>query len=538
MAWYKMPPNRMKAPVIAVGIVALGVLLFVLSGATVSHAPASADAESASGHVRPTLLASPSPSLLATVPVAPMMSVNELDEQNVGVALRMPDVPIFGDFTAYTWPTAENVTSEVLVHDSLRPPPRRDTGILAVQRPRSVSLDFPCAATGPGTDLSGRRVSMYVPWPNPISNTPHPIAHCPIRCDVTSDASKISSVDGYLVDTNWALINEKYHWPSNPLNKYLILFNTENVEGRRSVLKRGYGIRYLAKPYNHTLWEQFHIVISHHWHSNVRLSFFEWANCRTDDISRTVAYLGGQSRLGKIEMKDKSLAPVLFFARNCDFVMHKRQGFVRKLRESIAVDAVGKCLNSREQTSVRRCQAFNSKNKRPCIIAQYPFYLAIENSISLDYVTEKVYEPLLLGTIPVYLGAPNVGNFLPAAHSVIIATDFKSVRSLAKYLQCVAGNASLFAYYSNWRDRPRLPTFDTLQRQYTPLCQACLLIDADRTRTFTEVNASASAPPRPPARHLRGGRPHVAGGTMKSVLDAQRPLIESCAGLTPRDLRY
>merc|ERR1711964_806994 len=135
--------------------------------------------------------------------------------------------------------------------------------------------------------------------------------------------------------------------------------------------------------------------------------------------------------------------------------------------------------NSREQTSIKRCQRGapnNLKNKRPCIISQYRFYLAIENSISLDYVTGKEYEPLMMGTIPVYLGAPNVANFLPAAHSAILAADFDSVGELARYLKCVMKNETLYRYYTSWRDRPRLAPFDDLQRRYAPLCQACMAI--------------------------------------------------------------
>ena len=439
--------------------------------------------------------------------------------------LRLPQAPIFRDYPAYLWPLCENMTSEVVTRSSLVTAADPFVGDSQLPRPRSVDLDYPCHVEhSPPRDLrefQGRPpVKLYVPWPSPKSNTQVPLddAKCPVDCRVTSETSAIPTVDGFVVDSNGALINEKYDWPRNPLRKRLVFFNTENVEGRRSVLKRGYGLRYLAKPYNHTLWSQFHLVVSYHWHSPVRLSFAEWASCRVDDLSRTMALLRSSGGAASQVKKDASLAPVLFFARNCDFVMHKRQGFVRKLREHIGVDAVGKCLNSREQTSIQRCQrgALNGlKNKRPCIISQYRFYLAVENSVSLDYVTEKVYEPLFMGTIPVYLGAPNIVNFLPAPHSAIIAADFRTMADLARYLKCVMRNETLYAYYTAWRERPRLAPFDALQRQYAPLCQVCMAIDRDKRRSSTP----------PPVGSVR---PPASDGALASLIDSQAPLWNSC----------
>src|SRR5204863_10198514 len=40
-------------------------------------------------------------------------------------------------------------------------------------------------------------------------------------------------------------------------------------------------------------------------------------------------------------------------------------------------------------------------------IASYRFTLAFENALEEDYVTEKLYDPLVAGSVPVYLGAPD-----------------------------------------------------------------------------------------------------------------------------------
>ena len=68
------------------------------------------------------------------------------------------------------------------------------------------------------------------------------------------------------------------------------------------------------------------------------------------------------------------------------------------------------------------------------VIASYRFTLAFENAIAPDYVTEKFFDPLVAGSVPVYLGAPNVDQFAPADHCFVDVTDFGTPRGLADYL--------------------------------------------------------------------------------------------------------
>jgi hypothetical protein len=42
-----------------------------------------------------------------------------------------------------------------------------------------------------------------------------------------------------------------------------------------------------------------------------------------------------------------------------------------------------------------------------------------ENSISADYVTEKLFEAFAGGCVPVYLGAPNIEAFLPDPDAIV-----------------------------------------------------------------------------------------------------------------------
>lgn len=53
----------------------------------------------------------------------------------------------------------------------------------------------------------------------------------------------------------------------------------------------------------------------------------------------------------------------------------------------------------------------------------YKFYLAFENSLYCDYVTEKFFHPLLHKTVPIVYGGTNYSAIAPP-HSIINVDDF------------------------------------------------------------------------------------------------------------------
>ncbi len=93
------------------------------------------------------------------------------------------------------------------------------------------------------------------------------------------------------------------------------------------------------------------------------------------------------------------------------------------------------------------------------MIARYKFTLAFENSIAKDYVTEKFFDSLLAGSVPVYRGAPNIAEFAPGEHCFIDANGFESPRQLAGYLNLIAQDEKRYAEFHQWRARPRRESF-------------------------------------------------------------------------------
>jgi hypothetical protein len=114
---------------------------------------------------------------------------------------------------------------------------------------------------------------------------------------------------------------------------------------------------------------------------------------------------------------------------------------------------------------------------RLAVIAGYKFTLAFENAIARDYVTEKFFDPLIAGSVPVYLGAPNVAELAPADHCFIDVTDFRSPQDLAEYLLALDEDDAAYGEYLAWKRKPLRPDFMRLvdehrEHAFVRLCKA------------------------------------------------------------------
>lgn len=126
-------------------------------------------------------------------------------------------------------------------------------------------------------------------------------------------------------------------------------------------------------------------------------------------------------------------------------------------RAGFRVDGLGRCMKSPvgpEGVTLPKSgdTRYNLLLKRKAI-SRYMFNLAFENSIESGYVTEKPFDALLSGTVPIYLGdATHLKTLLPHRDAAIFIADFNNnFTALVEYLNFVSQNESAYERHRSWR---------------------------------------------------------------------------------------
>ncbi|KAL9982604.1 hypothetical protein ACROYT_G004669 [Oculina patagonica] len=141
--------------------------------------------------------------------------------------------------------------------------------------------------------------------------------------------------------------------------------------------------------------------------------------------------------------------------------------FVRALMKHVKVSLFGRCATILEPNNTWNCPHNIGDG---CLeeLQRHKFYLAFENSLCIDYITEKYWRNSLeRGLVPIVLGGARYSPEQIIPGSFINAADFDSVKDLADYLKYLDKNDTAYNQYFQWKTK-----YKVVKYQFW-LCQLC-----------------------------------------------------------------
>ncbi|XP_043709466.1 putative fucosyltransferase-like protein isoform X3 [Telopea speciosissima] len=135
---------------------------------------------------------------------------------------------------------------------------------------------------------------------------------------------------------------------------------------------------------------------------------------------------------------EKALAAA--FISNCAARNFRLQALEGLEKSNIKIDSYGGCHRNRD-----------GRVNKVETLKRYKFSLAFENSGEEDYVTEKFFQSLVAGSVPVVVGAPNIQEFAPSPGSVLHIKELNDVPSVAKTMKYLAENDDAYNQSLRWK---------------------------------------------------------------------------------------
>ncbi|KAL1483452.1 hypothetical protein MTO96_050235 [Rhipicephalus appendiculatus] len=155
-----------------------------------------------------------------------------------------------------------------------------------------------------------------------------------------------------------------------------------------------------------------------------------------------------------------------------------REVFVAEMRKYVDVDVYGECGDYECPRS--RGDACYVDFERT-----YFYMLAFENSICVDYVTEKLFNPLDHYLVPVVFGGANYRERAPPS-PLCGAFLFETPESLAEYLRELSDNYTEYASYLKWKESHQIKWEDVF-------CKLCAKLhnqaEVQRASSYDDIGS-------------------------------------------------
>ncbi|KAG6509076.1 hypothetical protein ZIOFF_034467 [Zingiber officinale] len=173
------------------------------------------------------------------------------------------------------------------------------------------------------------------------------------------------------------------------------------------------------------------------------------------------------------------------FISNCGARNFRLQALEMLEELGIKIDSYGSCHRNRDG-DVNKVET----------LKRYKFSLAFENSNEEDYVTEKLFQSLVAGTVPVVIGAPNIQEFAPCPDCILHIKETKDVASVAKTMRSLASDHVAYNHTLRWKYEGPSDSFKALVDMATvhSSCRLCIHL---ATKIHEKEETSSSFQNRP-----------------------------------------
>ncbi|CAK1596428.1 unnamed protein product [Parnassius mnemosyne] len=160
----------------------------------------------------------------------------------------------------------------------------------------------------------------------------------------------------------------------------------------------------------------------------------------------------------------KTISPVMYLQTDCE-TSTERDAYVKELMKLTNIDSYGACLNNKEMPAKFTEDYLNNLNDDEFLhyIAKYKFVIAIENGACEDYVTEKFWRAIKIGSVPIYFGSPTIRDWLPNKKSAILLEDFPTTKRMNDHITTLMNNDSLYETYLEHKTKALITNHNLLE---------------------------------------------------------------------------
>ncbi|KAM1457489.1 hypothetical protein ACFX13_035515 [Malus domestica] len=249
----------------------------------------------------------------------------------------------------------------------------------------------------------------------------------------------------------------------NPAKKPDAAVGLAHQSGTASILRSMESAQYYSENNLAHARRKYNIVMTTSLSSDVPVGYFSWAEY---DI------------MAPVQPKTETALAAAFIS-NCGALNFRLQALEALEGANIKIDSYGGCHRNRDGKAVDKVET----------LKRYKFSLAFENSNEEDYVTEKYFQSLVAGSIPVVVGAPNIEEYAPAPGSILHIKELTDVESVAKRMKYLADNPEAYNQSLRWKYEGPSDSFKALvdMAAVHSSCRLCIHL-ATMIREKEEMN--------------------------------------------------